>query len=92
MVITMSVILLFTYPSLSLHSQGIITILYDLQMFPCPQIVPQHVSTVSQTQVTGTSGVLVTFGMVHRHLEASDTEMTFGAILCFLEGSPLDLA
>jgi hypothetical protein len=36
MVITLSVIPPFTYPSLSLASHGAITVLYSLQLFMCP--------------------------------------------------------
>jgi hypothetical protein len=36
MVITISVMFLFTYPNLSLFIHGVITVLYDLQIFPCP--------------------------------------------------------
>jgi hypothetical protein len=38
---------------------------------------------------TGTSGLLVTFNTVHRHLEAFGAEMTYGAISHRPEGSPL---
>jgi hypothetical protein len=40
----------------------------------------------------GTSSILVTFGTVHCHLEASGAEMTFGAIFHRPEGSPLHSA
>jgi hypothetical protein len=34
-VITMSVMPPFTYPNMSLHDHGVITVLHDLQVFPC---------------------------------------------------------
>jgi hypothetical protein len=36
MAITISVMPPFTYPSISLRSQRVITVRYDLQMFLCP--------------------------------------------------------
>jgi hypothetical protein len=42
----MSIMPLFTYPNLSPYSHGVITVLWDLQIFSCPQIRMRHVSTL----------------------------------------------
>jgi hypothetical protein len=82
MVITMFVLPLFTYPSLSLHSHEIITVLYDLQIFPYP--TNGNVTHVPSTTTlkTETSGVLMTLNAICHLLEASSVEVTFGVIHC----------
>jgi hypothetical protein len=65
MVITMSIMHSFTYPSLSLCSHGIITVLCDLQIFLCPtngDVTCVHCVVMLETE---TSGALVTFGAIH---------------------------
>jgi hypothetical protein len=80
MIITMYVMPSFTYPSLSLCSHGVIIVLCDLQilLFPINRDVTRvHYAT---TLETGTSDALMTFGAIHRCLEASSVEVTFGVI------------
>jgi hypothetical protein len=91
MVITMFVLPPFTYPNLSLHSHGVITVLCDLQIFPCltnesMTRVPYAVMLKSET-----SGVLMTLGAICLRLEACSAELTFSAI-CSAESSPSDPA
>jgi hypothetical protein len=88
MVITMFVLPPFTYPSLSLCSHRIITVLYDLQIFPF--LVNENVSC-TVTLKTETSDVLMTLGAICHRLEASSVEVTFDAIRC-AESSPSDPA
>jgi hypothetical protein len=90
MIITMSVILLFTYPNLSLDSHGVITFIWDLQIFLCPmnKDVP-HVHRATSLS-TRTSDALMIFTMVHRHLEASGVEVTFGTIFPCVRSPPPD--
>jgi hypothetical protein len=77
----------FTYPSLSLCSQGVIIVLYDLQMFSCPMNSDvTHVYSLAVLE-TRTSGVLMTFSVILHCLEASDVKMTFGAIFHRPKGS-----
>jgi hypothetical protein len=80
MVITMSIMPPFTYPNLSLRSHGVITVLYDLQMFLCPtneKVARVHCAAVLDT---GTSSTLMTFGAALHRLEVSDVEVTLGTI------------
>jgi hypothetical protein len=97
MIITMSVMPPFTYPSLSLCNHGIITVLCDLQIFSCPtnEDVTRVRCTVMRvrwtvTLETGTSGALMTFGAIHHCLEASCAEVTFGTIYLRAESPPSD--
>jgi hypothetical protein len=80
MVITMFVLPLFNYPSLSLCGHRVITVLCDLQIFSCP--VNRNVTHVSCAVMlkTETSGVLINLGAICHRLEASSMEVTFGAI------------
>jgi hypothetical protein len=87
MVITMSVLHLFTYPSLSLCSHGAITILCNLQIFLCRNNGNMTRVPCAVSLKTETSGVLMTLGTICHRLEASSAEVTFGAIRC-AEGSP----
>jgi hypothetical protein len=80
MVITMSILSLFTYPSLSLRSQGVITVLCDLHIFPCPTNGDVTRVPCVVTLETETSGVLMTINAIRHHLEASCAELTFGTI------------
>jgi hypothetical protein len=92
MVIIMFVVPLFTYPSLSLCSHGVIIVLCDLQIFPCPtngDVTRVHCAVM---QETGTFGALVTFSAIHRYLEASCAEVTFGAIYLCVESHASDPA
>jgi hypothetical protein len=68
MVITMSVLPPFTYPSLSLQSHGVIIVLCDLQIFLCP--TNGYVTRVPCAAMleTETSGVLMTFGTIRHRL------------------------
>jgi hypothetical protein len=80
MVITTSVMHPFTCHNLLLHSKGIITVLYDLQMFSCPMnsgMTRVHCLAASETR---TSSASMTFGMILRCVKTSSTEMTFDAI------------
>jgi hypothetical protein len=79
MVITISVLPPFTYPSLSLCSHGVITVLCDLQIFLCPTIGNVTCVPCAVTLKIETSGVLMTLGAICHHLEASSTEVTFSA-------------
>jgi hypothetical protein len=79
MVITISVLPPFTYPSLSLCSHGVITVLCDLQIFFCPTIGNVTRVPCAVTLKTETSGVLMTLGAICHRLEASSTEVTFSA-------------
>jgi hypothetical protein len=88
MVITMSIISPFTYPSLSLCSHGVITVLCDLQIFPCPTNEDAtHVHCVT-TLETRTSCKSMTFSTVLHHFEASDVEVTL-VIISHSPESPL---
>jgi hypothetical protein len=91
MVITMSVLPPFTYPSLSLCSHKVIIVLYDLQIFPCPTNGNMTRVPSAMSLETETSDVLMTLGAICHHLEASSMEVTFGAIRC-AESSLSDLA
>jgi hypothetical protein len=88
MIITISVPSLFTYPSLSLCSHGVITVLCDLQIFPCPANGNATRVPCAVTLKTETSGILMTLSAIYHRLEAS-TEVTFGAIH-YVESSPSD--
>jgi hypothetical protein len=62
----------------------VITVLYDLQIFSCPN--NRNVTRVpcTATMKTEASGILITLGAICHRLEASSTEVTFGAIRCAL--------
>jgi hypothetical protein len=92
MVITMSVLPPFTYPRLSLCNHEVITIFCNLQKFLCP--TNGHTTCVhcAVTLEIGTSGALMTFGTIHRHLEASYAEVTFNAMNFCAENLPSDSA
>jgi hypothetical protein len=92
MIITMSVMPPFTYPSLSLCSHGVITVLYDLQIFPCPTNGDMTRVHYTVTPKTGTFGALMTFGAIHHRLEASYVEVTFSAIYLHVESPSSDPA
>jgi hypothetical protein len=82
----------FTYPSLSLCSHEVITILCDLQIFLCPTNGDVTCVHCTATPETGTSVALMTFDAIHHCLEASCAEVTFGAIYLRAESPPFDLA
>jgi hypothetical protein len=75
MVIKMSVMPPFTYPSLSLCGHRVITVLCDLQIFLCP--TNGNVTHVSCTAMLKTeiSDVLMTLGAICHCLEASSVEV-----------------
>jgi hypothetical protein len=88
MVITISVMPPFTYPSLLPCSHKVITVLCDLQIFSCPtngNVTRVHCTV---TLETGTSSALMTFGAIHHRLEVSCVEVTFSVIYLHVE-SPL---
>jgi hypothetical protein len=91
MVITMSVLSPFTYPSLSLRRHGFITVLCDSQIFMCPTNGNVTHVPYGATLNTDTFGVLMTLGSICHRLEASSMEVTFGTIHC-VESSPSDPA
>jgi hypothetical protein len=91
MVITMFVLPPFTYPSLSLCSHRVITVLCDLQIFSCPTNEDVTCVPCAMTLEIETSGVLMTFSAIRHRLEASCAEVTFGAIR-HAESPPSDLA
>jgi hypothetical protein len=78
MVITMSALPPFTYPSLSLCSHGVIIVIYDLQIFSC--LTNGNVTCVPCAVMlkTDTSGVLTTHSAIYHHLEASSVEVIVG--------------
>jgi hypothetical protein len=80
MVITISILPPFTYPSLSLCSHGVITVLCDLQIFS--YLTNGDVTCVpcAVTLLIETSDVLMTLGAIHHRREASCAEVTFDAI------------
>jgi hypothetical protein len=80
MVITISVMPLFTYPSILLCSHRVITIICDLQIFSCPSIGDVTHVHCAATLETETSGALMTFSAICHCLEASCSEVTFGMI------------
>jgi hypothetical protein len=88
MVITISVIPLFIYPSLLLCSYRVITVFYDLQIFLYP--TNENVTCIhcAATPEIVTSSALMTFGVIHHRLEASNVEVTFGAIYLHVESPP----
>jgi hypothetical protein len=80
------------YLRLSLYSHGVITILCDLQIFPCPtngDVTRVHYAV---TPESGTSAALMTIRAIHRHLEASCAEVSFGMIYLRTESPPSDQA
>jgi hypothetical protein len=85
MVIIISVLPPFTYPSLSLHGHGVIIVLCDLQIFSYP--INGNVTRVPCTAMLKTE----TFSAIYHRLDASSAEVTFGTIHC-AESSPSDLA
>jgi hypothetical protein len=90
MVIIISIMPLFTYPSLSPCNHGVITVLCDLQIFLCPtngDVTCVHCIVMLETR---TFGALMTFGAIHRRLEASCAEVTLGAIYLRTESPPFD--
>jgi hypothetical protein len=89
MVITISILPPFTYPSLSLCSHAVIIVLCDLQIFPCPTNGNMTCVPYAVALKTETSGVLMPLGAIYHRLEASSVEVTFGAIHC-AESSPSD--
>jgi hypothetical protein len=91
MIITISVMPRFTYPNLSLCSHGIIRVLCDLQIFLCPSNGDVTRVHCAATLETGTSGALMTFDAIHRNLEASCVEVTFGVIYLCTESPLSDL-
>jgi hypothetical protein len=91
MVITMFILPPFTYPSLSLCSHRVITVLCDLQIFLCPTNEDVTRVPCATTLETETSDVLMTFSAIRHRLEASCAEVTFGAIR-HVESPPSDLA
>jgi hypothetical protein len=82
MVITMSVPPPFTYPSLSLRSHGVISVLCDLQIFLCPTNGNVTCVPCAVTLEAETSGILMTLSAICHRLEASSVEVSFGAIHC----------
>jgi hypothetical protein len=91
MVITMSILPTFTFPNLSLRSHGVITVLYDLQIFSCPtngNVTRVPCATMLKTE---TSGVLMTLGTFCHRLGASTMKVTFGAVHS-IKNSQSDLA
>jgi hypothetical protein len=78
MVITMSVMPPFTYPNLSLYSHKVITIICDLQIFPCP--TNEDVTRVHHNRMSGpwTSCAIMTFVVVLHCLEAFTPDVTSG--------------
>jgi hypothetical protein len=91
MVITMSVMPPFTYPSLSLCNHGVITVFCDLQIFSCPTNGDVTCVHYTATPETGTSNALMTFGTIHHCLEASCAGVDFGVIYHRAESPPSDL-
>jgi hypothetical protein len=75
MVITISVMASLTYPNLSLHSHRVITVLRDLQIFPCA--TNMRVTCVHRNKMpnTRTSCVMMTFIVVLQWLEAVEPEV-----------------
>jgi hypothetical protein len=64
----------------------------DVQIFSCPtnkNVTRVHCAT---TLETGTSGALMTFGTIHRRLEASCAEITFNTMNFRTESPPSDPA
>jgi hypothetical protein len=72
----------FTYPSLSLRSHEVITILCDLQIFLCYTNGNGTCVPCVGTLKRETSSVQMTLGAICHRLEASSVEVTFGAIHC----------
>jgi hypothetical protein len=71
---------LFTYPNLSLLSHGVITVLYNLQIFSYPTNENMtRVPCVVMLKIE-ISGVLMTLGAICHRLGASSVEVIFGAI------------
>jgi hypothetical protein len=88
MVITMSIIPLFTYPTLSLHNHRVIIVLCDLQMFLYPTNKGvTHVHS-NRTPDTWTSCVMMTFVVVLHWLEAFALEVASGMISIRGESPP----
>jgi hypothetical protein len=92
MVITISVLPSFTYPSLSLCSHEVITVFYDLQKFLCPTIGHTTCVHCTTTLETGASDALMTFGAIHRYLETSYAEVTFDTMNFCAKNLPSDPA
>jgi hypothetical protein len=78
MVITMSVMPPFTYPNLSLYSHKVITIVCDLQIFPCP--TNEDVTRVHHNRMSDpwTSCAIMTFVVVLHCLEVFTPDVTSG--------------
>jgi hypothetical protein len=82
----------FNYPNLSLCNHEVIRVFCDVQIFSCPtneNVTRVHCAT---TLETGTSGALMTFGAIHRRLEASCAEITFNTMNFRTESPPYDPA
>jgi hypothetical protein len=58
----------------------VITLLCDLQMFSCPMNEEATCVYCATALETSTSSMPMTFGVALHHLEASDAEVTLGAI------------
>jgi hypothetical protein len=91
MVIIMFVLPPFTYPNLSLRNHGLITVLCDLQIFPCHANENMTCVPYAVTLKSETSGVLMTLGAICHRLEAYSAEVTFG-VICSTESSSSDPA
>jgi hypothetical protein len=79
-----------SYHILLLYSHGVITVIYDLQIFSCPtngDVTRVHCVV---TLETGTSSVVMTFDAICRRLDASCAEVTFGSIYLHAESPPSD--
>jgi hypothetical protein len=85
MIITLSIMPSFTYPSPSLTNHRAITVLYHLQLFVCP--VNDSVTCVPCLTGFGDGGIS---DVSSHHLEASDAVMTRIVIPPHLEGPSLD--
>jgi hypothetical protein len=83
MVITLSVMPMFTYPSLSLASQGAIIVLYSLQLFVCRTTDNTTLSPALRASNMETSDISMTPAAIFHRLDASNAVMTLIAIpLC----------
>jgi hypothetical protein len=88
MVITMSIMPLFTYSNLSLHSHGVITVHRDLQIFLCPTNEGATRVRYATSPDTRTSSVPITLAAAPLHFGAASAEVAFDAAFPRAEDSP----
>jgi hypothetical protein len=77
MVITISVIPLFTYPNLPLYSHMVITVLCDLQVFPCPMNEGATRVDCTVLPYIRISGELMPFTTALLHLGPSSSQWSY---------------